>query len=119
PPPCPSNPLTLLNCARMICATFVVFPLLKTAEIVPSGWIDRLFNEPAAEPSWVLAVTPLGFPNALTLGVPRSEISFHVMPGLMVAPLSMEGRVTPVGGILKLARAGGVPGSAPTHEQVS
>src|SRR6266850_53026 len=99
-PPFPISPLTLLNCARIIWAIFTVFPLVKLAEIVPSAWMDTLFNEPAAAPFCVLSVTALGLPNPVISGVPFAAVSFHVMAGLSFAPLAIDGRVTPVAGIL-------------------
>ena len=52
-------------------------------------------------------------------GCPWLESSFHVIPDVSAAPFPMLGIVTPVPGIFKSARAGGVAGSAPIHAEVS
>src|SRR5215813_12898433 len=80
PPPWSTRPLTLLNCASTICATSVVFPLLNTAEIVPSDAMETSLKLPGAAPSCVLEVTALGLPYAVIFGVPPAESSFQVIP---------------------------------------
>src|SRR5262249_46064646 len=120
PPPSSARPLTLLNCASTICATSVVFPLLNTAETVPSAPMATLLKLPGAAPFCVLEVTALGLPYAVMFEVPPAVRSFQVIPALLSTPPSASfARDTLEGGIVRSATAGSVEGAVPRYAEVN